>query len=315
LSWNDEKWQKPIINPNANHSYATQFPGHESLNFDFNKAIDTIDEVYGYAQFTNQPTNFENGGLVIFYSRNTNNNIGQIIGIYGNVEFLNPIHETNHNEFENSTLWSNMRATKKISLLFPKYLYSDKYLKYTKKGRLVGQIGFSYYEDKNLIEEIIFDEIQSLIESQEDYNQEIQTLKNIYKYYIGEEFDYDVIEQQKIIENINEFPDLTNENAEKITINSKIYKRDNVLIAKIKKDRNFECQICQTKIQKSNGEFYIEAAHIKAKKDKGNEKKENILILCPNHHKEFDFGKREIIKHSSDKIKFKLNGIEYELLL
>ena len=100
-----------------------------------------------------------------------------------------------------------------------------------------------------------------------------------------------------------------------ITIQQKTYKRNNVLIAKIKKDRKFECQICNIKILKSNGSYYIEAAHIKAKKEKGNETKENILILCPNHHKEFDFGKREILKHTISSINFKLNGAEYELSL
>jgi len=319
LSWNNEKWQKAIKNPDANHSYTKRFPGHESLNFDFNKTIDTDNEVYGYAQFTKQPVKFENGGLVIFYSKNTKNNKkGQIIGIYGDVHLINPRCETFYRGFENDKLWSNMRANKKLSLLFPKFLDSDRYLKYAKKKRLVGQIGFSYYDDKSLVEEIIFDEIKLLMEDKEKYIDEIQTLKQIYKYYFEEEFDYDNIEQQKIIEdlkNINEdeIVNLIDENAEQVEINSRVYKRNNFLIAKIKKERNFECQICGTKIQKRNGEFYIEAAHIKAKKDKGNEKRENILILCPNHHKEFDFGKREIIEHNSTKIKFKLNNKEYEL--
>lgn len=316
LSWNNKKWQQAIINPKANHSYATKFPGHESLNFMFNKNIDTNNKIYGYVETSGKKfKQYENGGIFIFYSNNTDQHIGQIIGIYGNVEVLNQRLETQHNKFENNTLWSNLKADKNLSTLFPIYLKSEKYKKYNNNKRLTGQIGFSYYDDKNLVEEIIFDEIKLLLESSSDYSNEIQILKQIYKYYISEEFDYDNIEQQKIIEDINEFPNLKDDNTETIIINQKVYKRDNVLIAKIKKDRNFECQICQTKIKKSNGEFYIEAAHIKAKKDRGKETKENILILCPNHHKEFDFGKREVIKHTTNSIKFKLNNIEYELSL
>ena len=35
---------------------------------------------------------------------------------------------------------------------------------------------------------------------------------------------------------------------------------------------------------------YSEAAHIKAKRDKGDDHEENVLSLCPNCHKQFDKG-------------------------
>ncbi|WP_423776187.1 HNH endonuclease [Aliarcobacter skirrowii] len=57
----------------------------------------------------------------------------------------------------------------------------------------------------------------------------------------------------------------------------------------------------------------MEAAHIIPKKDKGNENKENILILCPNHHKEFDYGKRKIIEHTKKEIVFELNEKQYTI--
>lgn len=315
LSWNNEGWKKPVINPKAKHSYARNYPGHESLNFYFSKENDINDAVHGYVETSGkQFKQYENGGIFIFYSNNTDDNIGQIIGIYGNVETLEPRTQITHNDFENNILWSNIKADKNLSILFPIYLESEKYKKYNDNKRLVGQIGFSYYEDKNLVEEIIFDEIKLLLQSSQNYSNEIQTLKNIYRYYIDEEFDYDNIEQQEIVTEIETLPNIEDNKAEIITIQNKTYKRKNILIAKIKRERNFECQICGTKILKSNGSYYIEAAHIQAKKDKGNENKENILILCPNHHKEFDFGKREIIKHTTKNIKFKLNDIDYELL-
>lgn len=316
LSWNSSHWKEPMINPKAHHSYATKFPGHESLNFDFTKSTDISNAVYGYVETKGtQFRQFENGGIFLFYSYNTDRNIGEIIGIFGNVETLYPYKESYHVGFQDQKLLSNIRADKDLSILFPIFLKSEKYKKYTNGKRLDGQLGFQYYDNKNLFEEVIYDEINQLMYSGTDYSQEIAILKNIYKYFMDQEFDFDVLEQQSIIDNFNEIPDLEDENAQTKTVQNTTYTRNNILIAKIKKERNFECQICKIKIQKRNGNFYIEAAHIKAKKDKGNEKKENILILCPNHHKEFDYGNRETLIHTKNIFRFKLNDIEYELSL
>lgn len=93
-----------------------------------------------------------------------------------------------------------------------------------------------------------------------------------------------------------------------IEFHGKKYKRNNLAIALIKHLRGYKCQICETAIRKKDGSFYIEAAHIKPKSQQGTETPDNILILCPNHHKEFDLGKREIIEHTEYTIVFKLNG-------
>lgn len=100
-----------------------------------------------------------------------------------------------------------------------------------------------------------------------------------------------------------------------ITINGKQLKRDQLAIALIKEDRGHKCQICETSIKKKNGGLYVEGAHIKAKVDNGSELPSNILILCPNHHKEFDYGNREILEHTDNFIKFKLNGHEHNISL
>ena len=92
--------------------------------------------------------------------------------------------------------------------------------------------------------------------------------------------------------------------SETVYVKQKQYKRNNKTIAQLKILRDFKCQICGTKIKKKNGEFYIEAAHIIPKREKGCEVPKNILILCPNHHKEFDFGDRSIIHHTEKEIEF-----------
>lgn len=102
---------------------------------------------------------------------------------------------------------------------------------------------------------------------------------------------------------------------EKVTINQKKYSRDNKAIALIKLLRKNECQICGKFIQKKDGTKYVEACHIKAKREKGRESLKNILLLCPNHHKEFDLGDLSILNHSKEKIEFVLNEKYYEINL
>jgi 5-methylcytosine-specific restriction enzyme A len=91
------------------------------------------------------------------------------------------------------------------------------------------------------------------------------------------------------------------------------YKRDNVAIAKIKYVRGSKRQLCKAIIRKKNGELYVEAAHIKPKNEKGKEVLSNILLLCPNHHKEFDLGNRVEILHTESHYKFELNEKQYEI--
>lgn len=91
--------------------------------------------------------------------------------------------------------------------------------------------------------------------------------------------------------------------------------RDIDTIAKLKVLREYRCQICGVSIKKKNGGLYIEGAHITPKKWAGPEVPENILILCPNHHKEFDFGDTVILEQTKDFIKFKMNQMIYSLTL
>ena len=100
-----------------------------------------------------------------------------------------------------------------------------------------------------------------------------------------------------------------------VTVNVKKYKRNNKTIALIKLLRNFECQICNKYILKKDGSKYIEAAHINPKHKKGKEVEENIILLCPNHHKEFDYGSLNIIEHTKEIIVFELNDKNHTINL
>lgn len=334
ITWNDTGWRdNTYINPHAGHTYARQYPGHESLNFKFDKAIDKQGKIHGYVQWTHPPKKFSDGGVIIFYSRNLKTNKGEIVGIYGNVKILRSLIKTPYPGFHENALYSNIIAEEKLSMLFPIPLNDKKYKKMLTTKRLVPQVGFRLIDDVKLAKSIIHDEIVELKRSGIRQT-ESKKLKAIYEYITGEPYildlqyeDEDLREQDEILEIlrrrkedqkekiIQDLRNLKPTDPEVIKFEGKTYKRDNKTIAEIKILRNFKCQICNTQILKKDGNFYIEAAHIKPKHKRGLETPENILILCPNHHKEFDLGKKEIIWHTKDIIKFKLNDTDYSVRL
>lgn len=124
-----------------------------------------------------------------------------------------------------------------------------------------------------------------------------------------------IYQNKSKVEILKELENLQETDPVEITINHKTYKRDNKTVAQIKILRDFKCQICSTTILKKDGSKYIEAAHIKAKHKKGRETLDNILLLCPNHHKEFDYGERKILNHIKSEIEFVLNGNRHKIPL
>lgn len=140
------------------------------------------------------------------------------------------------------------------------------------------------------------------------------------------ETDEDIKEQEELLpeiekksreEIIKELQAVTPSASAEIEYKGTRYKRDNRTIAQLKSLRGFKCQICGNYILKRNGKHYIEASHITPKREKGAETPDNILILCPNHHKEFDLGKTHIIEEerTKDKVVFEINGKRHDISL
>ena len=328
ITWNPTGWRNTYINPRAGHGYARQNAGHESLNFKFDKqGIDTEKFIHGFVQWTNPPTNFQNGGLIIFYTRNTDAKRGQIVGVYGKSQIFESQKHFVVNGFQNNRYSINIRAEKLFSILFPVPLSADNY-KAKSSDRMVPQVGFTYKESK-FAEQILYDELLELSNAgvlQSDYKK----LCDIYEYYLGKQFklpyvSQDEKEQEELTkyykktktkeEILEDLKSLQPTDSEEIFVNQKTYKRDNKTIAQIKILRDFKCQICGTTIIKKDGSKYIEAAHIKAKHQKGRETLDNIILLCPNHHKEFDLGDRIIKSHDRNFIDIVLNGQQYKINL
>jgi len=111
--------------------------------------------------------------------------------------------------------------------------------------------------------------------------------------------------KEEIVEKLNQLKHIDDD----LTIVTSVaYKRHNQAIVLIKLLRDFKCQICGHSIIKRDGTLYIEAAHITPKHQKGKETRDNILLLCPNHHKEFDLGDLQQLVRTPKTIEFLLNN-------
>jgi len=214
-------------------------------------------------------------------------------------------------------------------MLFPIRLKADKYSDGLKLSFRAGYV----YADEDFAEKIIKDEIKELRKSGGILIEEYNKLKNIYQFITGKEYqedDYsdDIQEQEEILKELRQRHDRKKDlqeikdyiasakqgETDKVRVNGgERYKRDNKIIARLKRIRGEKCQICKHAIIKKDGSPYTEAAHIKAKSDKGGETHENLMILCPNHHKEFDLGDKEIISLTRENFRFRLNGEMHDI--
>lgn len=96
---------------------------------------------------------------------------------------------------------------------------------------------------------------------------------------------------------------------------TKRLKRCYKMIGDLKEKYGYRCQIksCGFSFRMKNGEVYCEAAHIKplSSREAGLDVPENILILCPNHHKMLDYGAMKVLSPAEVAI----DGRKHELFV
>ena len=148
IAWNHSGWTRLELNPQVGFSYDRYaFPPHEALNFDFSKkGIDTDNEVFGYFQTSRIPRRFVDGGMIFFWSNNTDDKKGYFVGVYGNVAILDEVNRWKHSGFENGEFRANIKGDKRLSCLFPCPVDDSAYK--TDGKRLIGQVNFTYNFDK-----------------------------------------------------------------------------------------------------------------------------------------------------------------------
>lgn len=120
----------------------------------------------------------------------------------------------------------------------------------------------------------------------------------------------------ELLADLNEkMKNVSPERVEKLV--SATIRKDTKIINALKKATDFKCQFpnCGQRIIKKNGGFYIEVAHIKPVSLNGQSILGNLIVLCPNHHKEFDFGDLKINEQTNSKLAGQLNGNKFEIEL
>lgn len=98
------------------------------------------------------------------------------------------------------------------------------------------------------------------------------------------------------------------------------FKRDSKLVRTIKYRVNHFCQVCNNRILIDKNTYYSEAHHLQplGREHKGTDDEDNIIIVCPNHHTEFDYGsiavnpKTQLITHIDQTNKFHNKKLAYE---
>ena len=104
----------------------------------------------------------------------------------------------------------------------------------------------------------------------------------------------------------NQFPDRAN-------IVVQVIKRDNRVRAHAIKRAKGKCEYCNVQgFATTNGGFYLEAHHIIALCDAGKDTVDNVIALCPHHHRQAHYGKDAVSLESKFiKILEKLNRKTY----
>ena len=77
--------------------------------------------------------------------------------------------------------------------------------------------------------------------------------------------------------------------AQKNTTEVTRFLRDPSKVKKLKKLYNNRCQICSHTFEYKKNQFYSEVHHYNPLKDNADDDIDNMIVVCPNHHAEFDY--------------------------
>lgn len=127
--------------------------------------------------------------------------------------------------------------------------------------------------------------------------------ESVYKACIdNEELEYTEILEDDVT--------IANESEE---VKIKRIKREQQIVSKLKNKYKNCCQIegCNFTFKKKNGEYYSEAHHLKLLSEGGSQDENNVVILCPNHHRMFHYADVKIFDRNKDRRKAIINGEEH----
>lgn len=96
---------------------------------------------------------------------------------------------------------------------------------------------------------------------------------------------------------------------------NKLFRNDSKIVELCKKVYQNKCQFpeCKSEILTKNGINYVEVAHIRPVRKGGQSIIGNLVVLCPNHHKEFDLGDLKIMEQNEKILIGVLNNKEFKI--
>ena len=304
ITWNKHRWEQVDTESKTGYGYTKNKPGHESFNFNFDyPAPDDRAFVYGYSPGMKRNTpGFKQPGLVFFYSIDMDEGVGYIVGVYGNARreecFWPDVQMA-----ESEGLHTNIVAEREYSARFPVYLDAGPYGKLNNWKRPVPQSSIRYI-GRDTAKRIMDDAVRKAGACDDGGLRRIRSL-----FDDGSDVDEQEDSERQLLDEINWTP-LPPGSADYVV---EMHRRDNKNTEILKQLLCYRCQICGHSIPTKYGGRYVEAAHIRPKREGGSEVPSNILILCPNHHKEFDYGDVNVVEHKDDRVKFEMNGRSYAI--
>lgn len=95
---------------------------------------------------------------------------------------------------------------------------------------------------------------------------------------------------------------------------TKTYRRNPALSSMLKQKYKDRCQICRNTFKVDEG-FFCDTHHLKPLKAGGMDVSENMVVLCPNHHRIFDRSRVEIVSRSRSKFVVRAGGHVFDICL
>jgi predicted restriction endonuclease len=122
------------------------------------------------------------------------------------------------------------------------------------------------------------------------------------------------INEQSIRDAISEIDERGSQQKSKRKKKSTSYARNPILSALIKELRGDKCQICGTEFG-LQGRYFCETHHIVPLSVGGLDRSDNIIVVCPNHHKILDNSEIVVVERKEGSIVFKLGDSVYDIHL
>ena len=155
--------------------------------------------------------------------------------------------------------------------------------------------------------EYLFSLCKTILSSDERVFQRLT--KNATKRAMSISWDFDK-NHNELVEDQMIFP---NETQDLLIKKIKRYKK---VVDELKEEYKGQCQIenCGFTFVKSNGDNYAEGHHLIPLAEGGSQDKQNVVILCANHHRMFHYANVEIRNFYQNKRSVTINGIEQKIV-